>query len=98
MPVCECSQSSSRRPLGEQHCTAPVIVAPDENLSVAEMCEMLLAEVGKDVRIVFNNRLDVRDASGATPLSYQPAYLDPLGRSVRLQIRKMFIPRWRRPG
>ena len=38
--------------------TAPVIVAPDENLSVAEMCEMLLAEVGKDVRIVFNNRLD----------------------------------------
>jgi hypothetical protein len=47
---------------------------------------------------LFNNRLDVRDASGATPLSYQPAYLDPLGRSVRLQIRKMFIPRWRRRG
>ncbi len=48
---------------------------------------------------LFNSRLDVRDAAGNTPLSYQPAYLDPLGRSVRLQIRKMFLPsprQWRR--
>lgn len=47
---------------------------------------------------LLNNRLDVRDASGATPLSYQPAYLDPLGRSVQLQIRKLFYPTRRRRG
>ena len=32
----------------------------------------------------------VRDETGATPLSYQPDYLDPLGRSVRIGIRKVF--------
>lgn len=47
---------------------------------------------------VLNNRLEVRDSSGATPLSYQPAYLDPLGRSVQLQIRKLFYPTRRRRG
>jgi hypothetical protein len=33
----------------------------------------------------------VRDNTGATPLSYQPASLDPLGRSVRISLRKMFF-------
>jgi hypothetical protein len=32
----------------------------------------------------------VRDATGATPLSYQPAYLDPTGRQVAISFRKMF--------
>ncbi|HEX8365948.1 MAG TPA: TonB-dependent receptor [Allosphingosinicella sp.] len=40
---------------------------------------------------LFDSRLRVRDAAGATPLSYQPDYLDPLGRSVRLTIRKLFF-------
>ncbi len=40
---------------------------------------------------VFDSRLKVTDASGATPLGYQGALLDPLGRSVRLSIRKMFF-------
>jgi hypothetical protein len=40
---------------------------------------------------LFNSRMEVRDASGVTPLSYQPAYLDPLGRSVRISLRKMFF-------
>jgi len=40
---------------------------------------------------LFDSRLQVRDAAGATPLSYQPDYLDPLGRSVRLTIRKLFF-------
>ncbi|MCI4654905.1 TonB-dependent receptor [Sphingomonas aquatilis] len=40
---------------------------------------------------LFNQRLDVRDAAGATPISYQPAYLDPLGRSVRISFRKLFF-------
>lgn len=40
---------------------------------------------------LFDNRLKVTDASGATPLSYQPALLDPLGRTVKLSIRKVFF-------
>jgi hypothetical protein len=40
---------------------------------------------------LFDSRPEVRDSTGATPLSYQPSYLDPLGRSVRLTLRKLFF-------
>ncbi|RZL59151.1 MAG: TonB-dependent receptor, partial [Sphingomonas sp.] len=40
---------------------------------------------------VFNSRQRVRDATGVTPISYQPDYLDPLGRTVRLSVRKLFF-------
>jgi hypothetical protein len=40
---------------------------------------------------LFDARQQVRDRLGATPLSYQPGYLDPLGRSVRLSVRKLFF-------
>ncbi len=40
---------------------------------------------------LFNSRQRVTDATGATPVSYQPDYLDPLGRSVRVSIRKLFF-------
>ena len=40
---------------------------------------------------LLNSRPEVRDATGATPISYQPASLDPLGRSVRLTVRKLFF-------
>jgi len=40
---------------------------------------------------VFNSRQDVTDATGAVPNSYQPDYLDPLGRTVRLTVRKLFF-------
>ncbi|WP_231731851.1 TonB-dependent receptor plug domain-containing protein [Sphingomonas sp. CCH5-D11] len=40
---------------------------------------------------VFNQRLDVRDATGAVPIGYQPALLDPLGRSVKVSFRKLFF-------
>ena len=40
---------------------------------------------------LFDSRPEVRDSTGATPLSYQPASLDPLGRSVRLTLRKLFF-------
>lgn len=40
---------------------------------------------------LFNRRQRVTDASGATPISYQPAYLDPIGRSIRLSVRKLFF-------
>jgi outer membrane cobalamin receptor len=40
---------------------------------------------------LFNQRLDVRDAAGVTPVGYQPALLDPLGRAVKLSFRKLFF-------
>lgn len=39
---------------------------------------------------VLNTRQDVRDIAGATPLAFQSAYLNPLGRSVAIGLRKIF--------
>ena len=39
---------------------------------------------------LLNSRQKVTDGSGAVPLSYQPDYLDPRGRVITLQFRKMF--------
>ena len=39
---------------------------------------------------LFNARPQVHDGTGTTPLSYQPAYLDPLGRSIVFSLRKVF--------
>ncbi|MCW6532814.1 TonB-dependent receptor [Sphingomonas sp. MMSM20] len=39
---------------------------------------------------IFNSRQRVTDATGATPLAYQPGYLDPYGRTISLSLRKMF--------
>jgi len=46
-----------------------------------------------DVDNIFNNRPKVRDSSGATPLSYQPDLLEPVGRTIGITFRKLFIPR-----
>ncbi|MFL6843898.1 MAG: TonB-dependent receptor [Allosphingosinicella sp.] len=40
---------------------------------------------------LLDSRQEVHDRLGVTPLSYQPGYLDPLGRSVRLSVRKLFF-------
>ena len=40
---------------------------------------------------LFNRRQRVTDASGVTPVGYQPDYLDPLGRAVRVSVRKLFF-------
>jgi hypothetical protein len=37
-----------------------------------------------------NDRQRVRDPFGDTPLQYQPGYRDPLGRTIELEIRKVF--------
>ena len=42
---------------------------------------------------LLDSRLRVRDETGATPLGYQGALLDPLGRLVRLTVRKQFFSR-----
>jgi hypothetical protein len=40
---------------------------------------------------LFNERQRVRDATGLTPINYQPDLLDPLGRTVRITFRKLFF-------
>lgn len=40
---------------------------------------------------VFNERQRVTDAAGATPVTYLPARIDPLGRTIRLSVRKLFF-------
>lgn len=40
---------------------------------------------------LFNARQRVTDANGVVPFAYQGPYLDPLGRSVRISVRKLFF-------
>ncbi len=40
---------------------------------------------------LFNARQRVTDANGTVPINYQPGYLDPNGRVVRLTLRKLFF-------
>lgn len=48
--------------------------------------------VSLSVNNLFNQRMSVTDAAGQTPISYQPAYLDPMGRSISISFRKLFSP------
>jgi len=48
-------------------------------------CTGLLA-----VSNVLNAHVSVRDGTGGTPQVYQPAFLDPYGRSVSLSFRRLF--------
>ena len=41
---------------------------------------------------MFNARPQVHDAAGNVPLNYQPDLLDPLGRTVMISFRKLFLP------
>jgi hypothetical protein len=43
-----------------------------------------------DVLNLTNSRQRVRDSFGTTPLQYQPGYRDPIGRTIELEIRKVF--------
>ena len=45
-----------------------------------------------EVNNIFNAHPRVRDASGNVPLNYQPDLLDPLGRTVMISFRKLFLP------
>jgi hypothetical protein len=44
------------------------------------------------IQNLFNSRPKVHDASGSIPLSYQPDLLDPLGRTIMISFRKLFLP------
>lgn len=46
--------------------------------------------ISLSVNNIFDQRIRVTDSTGATPLNFQPAYLDPLGRTVKIELRKLF--------
>ena len=51
---------------------------------------------GTQVQLSLNNAFDskpkVHDAAGAVPISYQPDLLDPMGRTILISFRKLFLP------
>ena len=49
-------------------------------------------QVRFEVNNIFNSRPKVHDSTGALPLNYQPDLLDPLGRTVMISFRKLFLP------
>ncbi len=49
------------------------------------------ARVSLSIDNLFDRRQRVTDGAGTTPVSYQPDYLNPLGRTVRLSVRKLFF-------
>lgn len=49
-------------------------------------------QVQLQVTNIFNAKPQVHDAAGAVPLSYQPDLLDPLGRTIMISFRKLFLP------
>jgi hypothetical protein len=48
------------------------------------------ARLSLTVANLFNRRQRIRDEGGATPLAYQRAYRDPIGRTVEVEFRKTF--------
>jgi len=49
-------------------------------------------QIRLEVNNMFNSRPRVRDAAGGVPLNYQPDLLDPLGRTIMISFRKLFLP------
>ncbi len=49
------------------------------------------ARVSVGVDNIFDQKLDVRNGLGVTPDAYQPDYLDPLGRTFRVSLRKILF-------
>jgi hypothetical protein len=49
-------------------------------------------QVRLEVNNLFNSRPNVRDATGNVPLNYQADLLDPIGRTIMISFRKLFLP------
>lgn len=48
--------------------------------------------LGFSVYNLFDERIDVRDPAGLIPISFEADRIDPLGRTVRFTVRKLFSP------
>lgn len=49
------------------------------------------ARLSLNIDNFFDQRVEVRDATGSTPVNYQPFLLDPTGRSFTISLRKLFF-------
>ena len=49
-------------------------------------------QVRFEVNNVFNSRPKVHDAAGNVPNNFQPDLLNPLGRTIMISFRKLFLP------
>lgn len=49
------------------------------------------SRVSLDIDNLFDSRLQVRDSLGNTPVGYQPDYLDPTGRTIKISFRKLLF-------
>jgi hypothetical protein len=49
-------------------------------------------QVRFEVTNLFNSRPRVHDAAGVVPLNFQPDLLNPLGRTIMISFRKLFLP------
>ena len=49
-------------------------------------------QVRLEVNNVFNSRPKVHDAAGVVPTNFQPDLLNPLGRTIMISFRKLFLP------
>ncbi len=56
------------------------------------------ARVSLEIGNLFNERQKVHAADGSVPVNYQPDLLDPQGRNLRLNFRKLFFPSFTPPG
>ena len=45
-----------------------------------------------EVKNIFDTKPNVRDAFGGVPTGFQPDLLDPLGRTIGITFRKLFLP------
>ncbi|HET6942832.1 MAG TPA: TonB-dependent receptor [Sphingomicrobium sp.] len=45
-----------------------------------------------EVNNIFDTKPKVRDSAGGVPFNYQPDLLDPLGRTISVSFRKLFLP------
>ncbi|UIJ46769.1 TonB-dependent receptor [Sphingomonas cannabina] len=62
------------------------------NMALAREHRWLIGtRVTLSITNLFDAKLKVTDATGATPINYQPDLLDPTGRTIRLSIRKLFF-------
>ena len=49
-------------------------------------------QVRFEIANIFDAKPKVHDAAGNVPLNYQADLLDPIGRTVGISIRKLFLP------
>jgi hypothetical protein len=57
---------------------------------LARSPELKGVRVSLNITNLLDERVTVRNAAGMTPLSYQPGYIDPIGRAITLSVRKLF--------